>query len=93
MSPFSRCGSLRNINRNRDFGLAAIRAYAVYNDQTYLESAIEAWQYVSSYTISARNVVSASIVGKNFSLETICQGSEDYSCISVSIDRHSLSNI
>ncbi|KAF7368264.1 Glycoside hydrolase family 76 protein [Mycena venus] len=57
-----------------DFGLAAIRAYAVYNDQTYLDLAIEAWQYVSPYTISAVNTVSASIVVKNFSLETTCQG-------------------
>ncbi|KAJ7812334.1 hypothetical protein B0H13DRAFT_2471204, partial [Mycena leptocephala] len=55
-------------------GHAAIRAYTAYKNSVFLELANQTWTYVRSYTISADEIVSGSMAGKNFSLATICQG-------------------
>ncbi|KAJ6527870.1 hypothetical protein DFH09DRAFT_1371341 [Mycena vulgaris] len=57
-------------------GHAAIRAHTAYNKSAYfLRLANESWAQARLYTISEANLTSGSLTGKNFSLQSTCQGS------------------
>ncbi|KAJ7469010.1 hypothetical protein FB451DRAFT_1255537 [Mycena latifolia] len=55
-------------------GHAAIRAYVTYKNPVFLDFANTSWAFARSYTISADDIASSSVLGKDFKLETACQG-------------------
>ncbi|KAJ7922272.1 hypothetical protein B0H13DRAFT_2655699 [Mycena leptocephala] len=59
----------------RTLGHAAIRAHAAYKTAYFLGLANETWTQARLYTISEANLTSGSSTGKNFSLQSTCQGS------------------
>ncbi|KAJ7500086.1 hypothetical protein FB451DRAFT_1385725 [Mycena latifolia] len=66
--------SRKNTFASRSVGHAAIRAYAAYKNPVFLAFANESWAFARSYTISPDDIVSESVTGKDFSLQTTCQG-------------------
>jgi hypothetical protein len=58
------------------FGYAAARAYEAYKDQSFLDSAKEAWESGRRLTISDENISASTIPAKNFTLQKTCHGGE-----------------
>lgn len=67
---------------SRTYGLAAVRAYSAYSDTEFLSYAIEAWTFGQLYTLSDSDVKSGSTLGKQFAVQSECQGSELRSLLS-----------
>ncbi|KAK0472625.1 hypothetical protein IW261DRAFT_1661289 [Armillaria novae-zelandiae] len=62
------------LNYGLSYGYAAIRAYQVYQDETFLDYAITSWTSAGAYTLSDSNTLSGSIPGKSFNVQATCQG-------------------
>ncbi|THU80574.1 hypothetical protein K435DRAFT_785372 [Dendrothele bispora CBS 962.96] len=63
------------INEPLTYGYAAIHAYKVYQDQSFLQYAQDAWQFGLNYTVTS-DATSAGRTGvKNFDLQSQCNGS------------------
>ncbi|KAK7034772.1 hypothetical protein VNI00_012179 [Paramarasmius palmivorus] len=56
------------------FGYAAARAYETYKDKTFLDFAIEAWNWGKAWTVSDEDTNAGAIAGKNFTLQKTCDG-------------------
>jgi hypothetical protein len=59
--------------RYRQYGRAAVNAYKLYNDPSYLSMAERAWNFVNMYTISPDQAASGSSPLKNFTFMSECQ--------------------
>ncbi|KAK0482975.1 hypothetical protein EDD18DRAFT_1294026 [Armillaria luteobubalina] len=64
--------SLQNYELN--YGYAAARAYAAYQDLYFLDLAVTAWTTAKQATISKEQAASGSVDGKQFNLSLSCQG-------------------
>ncbi|KAJ6559786.1 hypothetical protein B0H19DRAFT_1260480 [Mycena capillaripes] len=56
------------------YGHAAIRAYAAYKDQIFLDHAVQSWWFGRSYTLSDAGISSGKSDAKEFPIEKQCQG-------------------
>jgi hypothetical protein len=63
------------ISYSRLYGHAAARAYAAYKDPDFLQYAIDAWRFGSTYTLSQQTIASGKMMGKSFATANPCQGS------------------
>ncbi|KAF8183256.1 hypothetical protein K438DRAFT_1937574 [Mycena galopus ATCC 62051] len=60
-----------NFTDTETYGCAAIRAYVAYQNSVFLGYAIQAWSLAQSYTLTEG---STTFPGKNFTVETSCNG-------------------
>ena len=58
------------------YGLASVAAYKAYGDPNMLTLAQAGWEYGMNYTVSTQNAAVGTIVTKNFTLSSSCQGRE-----------------
>ncbi|KAJ8089632.1 hypothetical protein PM082_014890 [Marasmius tenuissimus] len=56
------------------YGFAAARSYLAYKDPKYLSYAVNWWSWAQKWTISEANVASGTFEGKDFTLQTECDG-------------------
>ncbi|KAK0445655.1 uncharacterized protein EV420DRAFT_1717411 [Desarmillaria tabescens] len=58
----------------RNYGYAAARAYAIYQDQDFLDLAVISWTSARRFTLSQEQIASGTTYVKEFNLSTSCQG-------------------
>ncbi|KAF8075273.1 hypothetical protein FPV67DRAFT_625578 [Lyophyllum atratum] len=63
-----------NTNTALGYGIAAIRAFAVYRNHEMLDLAINIWSHGRTYTISDADVNAGKITSKAFALAGSCEG-------------------
>ncbi|KAK0464711.1 uncharacterized protein EV420DRAFT_1517779 [Desarmillaria tabescens] len=56
------------------YGYAAARAYAIYQDDTFLDYAVTSWTSARLYTLSDSDISSKTTAGKSFNVQPTCQG-------------------
>ncbi|PBK61086.1 hypothetical protein ARMSODRAFT_1025986 [Armillaria solidipes] len=61
-------------NYELNYGYAAARAYAAYQDPDFLGLAVTAWTTAKQATISKEQAASGNVDGKQFNLSLSCQG-------------------
>jgi hypothetical protein len=52
----------------REYGYAAMQAYQVYNESSYLSTAVEIWEFANKYTLTAEQVAHKETDVKEFSI-------------------------
>ncbi|KAJ7735379.1 hypothetical protein DFH07DRAFT_753891 [Mycena maculata] len=58
------------------YGRAAIRAYTAYNNQSFLNYAIQSWWWGRGYTISSADASAGKIDCKDFNISSVCLDSD-----------------
>ncbi|PBK86120.1 hypothetical protein ARMGADRAFT_1128190 [Armillaria gallica] len=59
---------------DQNYGYAAARAYAVYQDPDFLTLAVTSWTSARRYTISPEQAATGTMESKNFTLASTCNG-------------------
>ncbi|KAK0221376.1 hypothetical protein IW262DRAFT_1373299 [Armillaria fumosa] len=59
---------------NLEYGYAAVRAYAAYQDQDFLDRAVTSWTLGRKYTISKEQAALGTMDAKQFNITSSCNG-------------------
>ncbi|KAK0504473.1 hypothetical protein EDD18DRAFT_1133938 [Armillaria luteobubalina] len=59
---------------NLEYGYAAVRAYAAYQDQDFLDRAVTSWTFARQYTISQEQAALGTMDVKRFNIPSSCNG-------------------